>query len=258
MRDFAIALIFFTRLPLTIPGEVKGGDVARASRYYPVVGALVGLFVAACYMLAARFFPPLLAATLAAVGSVLFTGAFHEDALGDVADAFGGGATRERKLDIMKDSRQGTYGVLALALALLVRIQAIALIPPAFAIPVLVAAHAVSRVGMVWMLWRIPVARTEGLGAELQHLSWPEALIASGLGLLIALLTLGPTMGAATLLAALVGAGLVTWVSLRNIQGISGDVLGSSQQVGELFALLVAIALATGPLGLAWRAPWWP
>ncbi|MNR89320.1 Cobalamin synthase [compost metagenome] len=255
MRDLSIALVFLTRLPLPLTGEVDGRDIARSSRYYPLVGALVGLFVAACFTLASGPFPPLLAATLAATASTLMTGAFHEDALGDVADAFGGGMTRERKLEIMKDSRQGTYGVLAIVLALLLRIQAYALIPMAHAVPVFVACHALSRVGLVWMLWRLPTARQDGLGADAKSLTWREPLIATALGALLATSLLGYA-GIMAAIATGIAALLVSYVSLRQIGGITGDVLGSSQQVGELFALLGLIALCSS--GLPWVAPWLP
>lgn len=238
MRDLAIAFVFFTRLPIRVDGDVSAADIARASRYYPLVGLAVGLWIGLVYATMGFFFPPLLAATLAALAGAIATGAFHEDALGDVADGFGGGFTRERKLEIMKDSRHGTYGVLAMVFALLLRVQAIAMLPLGLAVAAVAASHALSRTGIVWMLWRLPVARAEGLGADAHRLSWREPVMASILGLAIALTLVGPIWAAAAGLAAVLATLVVSKVSMRQVQGITGDVLGSAQQVAELFALL--------------------
>jgi len=254
IRDLAVAITFFTRLPWPIQGDVGPADISRSSRYYPIVGLLVGLAVALVYRLSLVFVPPLLAATLAVVASIVVTGGFHEDALADVADGFGGGYTRERKLEIMKDSRLGTYGTLAALLALLVRIQAIATLSPDQAIPALMAVHALSRIGIVWMLRLLPVARREGLGADAHRLSWVEPIMASLLGMGIGWLTLG-VQAWLPLAAVALGTVLISRLSMDHIGGITGDVLGSAQQVGELFALLALAAMATHP---EWGAltPW--
>ncbi|MBM3274332.1 MAG: adenosylcobinamide-GDP ribazoletransferase, partial [Candidatus Sericytochromatia bacterium] len=265
-------------------------DLSRATAHFPLVGAAVGLFIGICFVLAGQLFPPMLAATLAATAGVLLTGAFHEDALGDVADGFGGGFTVERKLAIMKDSRQGTYGVLAIVLAMLVRIQAIALLPAAVAIQVLVATHALSRVGPVFLLRLLPTVRPEGIGASAAGLSWREPLAAASFGLgagALSLLAAGPSGPAVNQLAAAAiatirghapsvavsvasgplafppslwlpawvtalllataaaaaGTLLVGYLARSQIGGITGDVLGTCQQVCELLALLAIVLL---------------
>jgi adenosylcobinamide-GDP ribazoletransferase len=254
----AVATIFLTRLPLRLEGTVTAADIAAASRYYPLVGAGVGLAVGGMYVLASGFFPPLLAATLAALGGAVVTGAFHEDALGDVADAFGGGMTVVRKLEIMKDSRLGTYGVLALVGALLVRVQAIALLPLELALPALVAVHAASRAGIVGMLWRSPRARTEGLGADTVGLTWREPAVALGLAAGLAALCLEPITAACTVALALGVAACVDGYARGQVGGVTGDVLGASQQLGELVLLLALGALlATQPAALL-LGPAWP
>lgn len=251
LRLVAVATIFLTRIPLRLAGTITPGDIARASRYYPLVGAGVGAAVAGLYGLGLAFFPPLLAATLAALGGAVITGAFHEDALGDVADAFGGGMTVERKLAIMKDSRLGTYGVLALVGALLVRIQALALLPWPLALPVLVAVHAASRAGIVAMLWRSPRARTEGLGADTLGLTAREPGVAGALSAGVACTLLGPAAGLITLAVAGLVALAVDRHARGQVGGVTGDVLGASQQLGELAALLALSAwLVADPAAL--------
>lgn len=251
VRLMAVAVIFLTRVPVRVAGTITPADIARASRYYPLVGVGVGACLGGMYTAASAFFPPLLAATLTALGGAVLTGAFHEDALGDVADAFGGGMTVARKLEIMKDSRLGTYGVLALVGALLVRVQALAALPLALAVPVLVAVHAASRAGIVAMLWRSPRARTEGLGADTVGLTRREPAVAFGLAGLVALAALGPGAGLAVLIASGLCALGVDRYARAQVGGVTGDVLGASQQVGELVALLLLLAwLAADPAAL--------
>ncbi|MEB3284800.1 MAG: adenosylcobinamide-GDP ribazoletransferase [Candidatus Sericytochromatia bacterium] len=237
-----MAFIFLTRVPVKVSGDIAPADIAAASRYYPLVGAGVGLVLAYLLLLALQFFPPLLAATLAALGAAVLTGAFHEDALGDVADAFGGGFTVARKLEIMKDSRLGTYGVLALVGAFLVRIQTLALLPTGLLLGALVAVHAASRLGIVFMLWRSPRARTEGLGADTAGLSWREPLIATLLALGAAFFGVGWELGLLVLAAAALASWGVAAYARAQVGGVTGDVLGAAQQVAELVALLVLIA----------------
>ncbi len=243
LRDVAIATIFLTRIPVRIPGEVTGQDIARASRHYPLIGGGVGAILGGGAWLAMQVFPPVLAATLACVLGLMLTGAFHEDALADVADGFGGGFTVERKLTIMKDSLHGTYGVLALVMAMLVRVQAIALLAPRVVLPALVVTHALSRVGPVWLMRLLPVARAEGLGAEASRIGWIEPVIAAAVATALAVISLGPGLAAFALLTAALSSLFVGWLSLRQVGGITGDVLGTAQQLSELGILLVIGAL---------------
>ena len=113
--ELRTGLAFLTRLPLPMAAETSGAEVARASWTFPVIGAGIGLVAALIYWIAYGFgLYPLVAATLAVAGTMLLTGCLHEDGLADTADGFGGGTTPERKLEIMRDSRLGTYGAAAL------------------------------------------------------------------------------------------------------------------------------------------------
>src|SRR6478752_9236584 len=146
--DLKAAVLFCTRLPIPHAAAITGADLARAGWAFPVAGAIVGLIAAAVYWLAwLAGLPPLPAAGLAIAATLLATGCLHEDGLADVADSFGA-STRERKLEIMRDSKIGTYGVCALFMSLLLRSRALASIAdPALAAPVLVAAHMAGRAG---------------------------------------------------------------------------------------------------------------
>ena len=243
VRDLGVAFVFLTRIPIRIAGDVTGADIARASRHYPVVGACVGAILGAIAWLGMQVFPATLAATLACVAGLLLTGAFHEDALADVADGFGGGFTVERKLAIMKDSLHGTYGVLALLTAMLVRVQAIAWFDSRAVLPALLATHALSRVGPVWLMRLLPVARAEGLGAEAGQVGWAEPLLALLLGTLIAVFALGPTLACFAVPVAAIATMGVGWLTLNQVRGITGDVLGTAQQVSELAVMLLIGAL---------------
>src|ERR671937_717221 len=123
--DIAAALLFSTRLPLPRAAAITGADIARASWALPVAGAVVGLMAAVVYWLArGTGLPPFVAAALTVAATLVAAGCLHEDGLADVADSFGGG-TRGRKLEIMRDSRIGTYGVCALFVSLLLRASAL-------------------------------------------------------------------------------------------------------------------------------------
>ena len=189
---------------------------------------------------------------MAVVGGICLTGAFHEDGLGDTADAFGGGWDRDSTVRILKDPRLGTFGVLAVAASLLLRVAAVAALAPAAALAALPAAHALSRAGAVATMTVLPAAAETGLGAAyVGSLSPRRALagVAAGLAAALALL------GAAAVWAA-VAVALAAWLlgrlAVGRIGGVTGDVLGAIQQLGEILVLLAAVAAVTAG---GWRSP---
>ena len=244
LRDVGDALCFFTRLRVGEPGSSAPLDVDRIAWASPVAGVAVGLIGALVLAFTALLgLPPLLRAGLATAALVAATGALHEDGLADVADGFGGGATRATKLEIMRDSRVGAYGAIALALALILRVGALAaaldggLWPAALSL-MLVAA--LSRAGALTPLALLPPARADGAGAAAGRLDSKALAAAWGSALVIAL-TLGvAALGLAhVLLAALMsGAGALVMVALarRAIGGQTGDVAGAAQQCSEIAA----------------------
>jgi adenosylcobinamide-GDP ribazoletransferase len=240
--DFKTAVAFLTRLPMPHPDGAMPQNFVRAHRVFPVVGALIGAFVGLlCLGLRSIGVPDYAAAALALGGSALLTGALHEDGLADVIDGFGGGRTLESKLEIMRDSRLGTYGAMALLVSFAAKLSALAAIPDGDVVPALIAAHALGRGILPVMSLNLPYARKDGLARNAGQPDAATAIVAAALALLIALLSL--SWGNASLAAVLAGAsGLgVAWLALRQIGGQTGDVLGGAEQVAET-AILVMLA----------------
>jgi adenosylcobinamide-GDP ribazoletransferase len=243
-RDIADALRFFTRLRLSDPGLDAPLDIDRIAWAAPIAGVAVGLIGALILALTALLgLPLLLRAALATVALVATTGALHEDGLADVADGFGGGATRARKLEIMRDSRVGAYGAIAIALALILRVGALAAaLDGGFwrAAISLTLVAALSRAGALAPLALLPPARADGAGAAAGRLDSNALAAAWGSALVIALALGLVALGLAhALLAALMsGAGALGVVAFarRAIGGQTGDVAGAAQQCGEIAA----------------------
>ena len=227
-------------------------DVARSVPWFPVVGGLLGVVGAGTYAAARLALPPFVAATLAVGVVVALTGALHEDGLADTADAFGGWS-REEALRILKDPAHGTYGVVALALSLLLRVGALATLDRWSALAVLPAAYALSRAAAMGLLGTLEPAIEQGLGASYGSIVTGRRVAAAiSVGLLLALTSLGLWALPASLLAAL-GAWIVGRLAIRKIGGITGDVLGAAQQVAEVLVLLLgAAAMTNGWPSLAW------
>jgi adenosylcobinamide-GDP ribazoletransferase len=242
--DLKISMLFSTRLPFRHRAPIAGADVARASWALPLAGALVGALGAAVYWLAhALGLPPAVAAALALTTTLLATGCLHEDGLADTADGFGGGASRERKLEIMRDSRIGSYGACALIMSLLLRVTALAsLADPGLVAPVLIAAHASARATMPALVLLLPQARTDGLAADAGPPPRPSVIVAGILAAIALLLGLGPVTAIIALALLLAAIGFIARLSLRQIGGQTGDVLGALEQLGEVLVLLTALA----------------
>jgi adenosylcobinamide-GDP ribazoletransferase len=249
--DLRTSLAFCTRLPLAGKGAAPGaGEVASASWAFPVAGALVGGAGGLAYWLAFRIgLPPGPAAVLALAATLALTGCLHEDGLADTADGFGSGGSRERQLAIMRDSRIGTYGACALVMSLLLRWSALAAVAdPVHVLLALVAAHAAARGALPVFMRVIPAARPDGLSAAAGRPSMQSAVTAPILGALALGLAFNPAAGVVG--AALLGAAgaAIGRLTLRQIGGQTGDVLGALEQVGEIIVLLLAAVLArTGP-----------
>lgn len=246
--ELSVCVIFLTRMPLRAPKTIVRGEVSRALWAAPVVGSAIGAFGAAVYWLThILHVPDFSAATLAIAATVAATGALHEDGLADVADGFGGGATRERKLEIMRDSRIGTYGVCALVLSFMLRVGALASLgAPALVAIALIAAHAAARAPIPAFMRLIPPARTDGMSADAGEPPRVSAIAAGVLGIAVLMVCLGPVAGLAAALLLACGFTVVAWTCRRQIGGQTGDVLGALEQLGEMVVLLVAAAAAQG------------
>jgi adenosylcobinamide-GDP ribazoletransferase len=243
LDEFAIAAGLLTRFP--IPAEAaEPGAVAAAGWAFPLVGGGIGALCAAAFFAGGVIGLPAGPAALLAVGAgIAATGALHEDGLADTADGFGGGANRDDKLAIMRDSRHGTYGILALVLSVGLRAASIAAIgDPVFVGLALIAAHTTARATLPLAMRLLRPARTDGLGAAAGRPSRAVAAVAALFGAAIALATLGPLTGAVALFLASGAVALAAMLARKQIGGYTGDVLGFFQQIGEIVMLLVAAA----------------
>ena len=248
VADLRMAASFVTILPVASSKPAGDGAVARATWALPLAGLLVGLAGAFVYKVAIRCgLTPNLAALLALVTTALITGALHEDGLADTADRLGGGRTRERKLEIMRDSRIGTYGVCALILSFGLRWSALATIGSPFAVTLaLCAAHAASRAGVPAFMTLVPPARPDGLSASAGAPPGRSVAVAFALGTLALALALGPAKAlVGVILLSLAGLTLAQH-AIRQIGGQTGDILGAFEQLGEILILLVAASFQMG------------
>ncbi len=235
----ACAVQFLTRLPVKVAGFTPEW-INRSARYFPLVGQGVGLACALVLLGAAELWPGWLAALLALLTGVLLTGALHEDGLADTADGLLGGADAAQRLAIMKDSRIGAYGALALGFCIALKLAGLAALTPLHAAIALVAAHGVARAATVVLMHALPYAGFEAsaklstknqppgrgeLALALALAAWPLAFLNAGqvaLGLgICACLTL--CMG---------------WAARRLIGGQRGDTLGAVEQICEAGFLL--------------------
>lgn len=262
LRHYLLAVQFFTRIPVT--GRLAdwvgySPAMLRASAaHFPGIGWLAALLAAGVYgglhwALAPNPFAPAVAAVLSTVSTVLMTGGFHEDGLADVADGLGGSAQRERALDIMKDSRIGAFGAMALVLALLSKLSLLALLGAhslVVALSALVGAHVLSRLWPLFIVRSLPhvgdTARSKSKpladqisgGALATAVAWcfvPLALVWHAQSAIFLI--------AAAILSAAAAAWMGRWFA-RRLQGFTGDCLGATQQVSEIgFYLGAALAL---------------
>ena len=264
IRHYLLAVQFFTRIPIS--GRLAGWvgfspAMLRASTgHFPGVGVLVGAVAAGVYggltlLLPQTTFTPLVAAVLSTVATVLLTGGFHEDGLADVADGLGGGYDQARALEIMKDSRIGAFGAMALSLALLCKVSLVALlggteIELLTLCSALFAAHVVSRTLPLLLIAWLPhvgdsaASKSKPLADQIS----PNSLLTAFLWCFMALALVLYTQEATDLIVAC-GLSFVTllWMHRlfkRRLQGFTGDCLGCAQQVCEIaFYLGLAIAL---------------
>ncbi|HEY3918575.1 MAG TPA: adenosylcobinamide-GDP ribazoletransferase [Stellaceae bacterium] len=243
--EFLAASAFLTRLPLaSAPVDAATPSLAAAAWAFPLVGLVVGVIGGVAYVVALGLHLPAFAAALIAVAATtLATGGLHEDGLADTADGFGGGATTEDKLAIMRDSRIGAYGVLALIFSVALRAIAIADIATRWhVLGALVAAHALGRGVLPAALRWLAPARSDGLGAAAGQPEQTATLIALGIALVLAVIGTGLRAGLSAAIAGAVVAAAIGYLARRQIGGQTGDVLGAIEQGAETAALLAAAA----------------
>ena len=241
-HDIPAAAGLLTRVPVRVNTDLAMQRGARAAWAYPIVGlkiavALIGLGMIAQW---AGIAPQIVAGLMLAT-SVILTGAMHEDGLADSADGLWGGWTKDKRLAIMKDSRTGAYGVLALILGLLLRWSALtAILQTDHWMAALIATAMLSRAAMVAIMTGLPNARDTGLSQSVGRPTPATAWLAIGVATLGAAVTLGLTAGTLLIVAAVITS-LWAGIAHQKIGGQTGDILGATQQLTEI-ALLITLA----------------
>lgn len=246
MRSARVAWAFLTRLPgghHPAPGE----SLAGALPWFPAVGAVIGALTGLVFLGLSEITSATIAAVAAVAAGAVVTGGFHEDGLADTADSFGG-YDRERRLEIMRDSRLGTFGTLALTLGVLTKVVALSGFDGPDGLLALVAAHAVARAGALVTMRIGPEARPDGLAAAAADV--PASALIVALLLVVGSAAIGPgfLVAGAAVLALAVGGALL---GRRHLGGTTGDLLGAVEQVGEIAILTILVELG-GIEGWLW------
>jgi adenosylcobinamide-GDP ribazoletransferase len=249
-----LALSFFTRIPVRLPEVVKPEMLHQASRYFALIGLFIGVITASILVLLASFLPISLAVLISMAVSLLLTGAFHEDGWADVWDGFGGGWTVKQKLNIMKDSRLGTYGAASLFFILMIKYQSLVLLSshssnPLLALSVaLIIAHTLSRAVSTSLIFSMAYVSEDAQSKVkplAQHLSLKGLLIL----LITAALVIFSLLPALHCLALIGGLWvmrllLIFWFN-RQLGGFTGDCLGAAQQILEVAVYIILLVLAS-------------
>ena len=246
--SFLLAVQFLTRLPVPAHNIYSPARMAASVGYYPIVGVLVGGASAIVFAAADAVFPQALAVVLAIAAGLLLTGAFHEDGLADTFDGVGGGSTRDKTLDIMRDSRLGTYGTLALIITLAAKAGALAALSPTLVIAAFIAGHGLSRLSSVFVIATSRYVRDDGAGKPaadgVSALSLAIALGTGALMLAVWCVFYAPTALAWAVTGLIVGHVLMRLFFERKLGGYTGDTLGAVQQASEIGFYLGLVAWA--------------
>lgn len=243
------AVMFLTRLPT---GRWNSGEptvLSSATRYFPLVGLVIGLLLSMLYVLLNPVMPPAVVLVLMLITAVLITGALHEDGLADVADSAGAFGVA-RKLEVMRDSRIGTYGALALILLVALKFSvlwSLSLHATSLVAVTLISAHVLARWSSCWLMYRLPYARADAANRVVADgMNCERLLFATGVSivcLLPVVLLTGPRvlllLPLAWLVASLCGLAFRRWYG-----GITGDCLGAANQVVEVSVMLVVVMVS--------------
>jgi adenosylcobinamide-GDP ribazoletransferase len=245
IEDIAAAMMLLTRIP--VPWRrisQKPPNLSRSAWAYPLVGFIISLIGAFIYAIVAYLnLSPMLAALLAVLAMVLTTGAFHEDGLADMADGIGGGMTKDKKLEIMRDSRVGTYGAVALILSIMIRVETLDTFSYMAAILAIISAAPLSRAMIVLALYLLPPAREKGLGTVAGEPPRAAMIAALIIGIIPLILLWSPISILLAVMASIIALILVSRIAMKSVDGYTGDILGAIQQVSEA-AIMIALLIA--------------
>ena len=246
LKTLILAIQFLTRIPTPFEIDYTPDRLNSASRYYPIVGAIIGSVAALAFFLASLALPTIVAVLIATAATALLTGAFHEDGLADTFDGISGAYDRARSLVIMTDSRIGTFGALALIIVISTKVAALSsLADTTTIITALIAAHIISRTSIVIVQATSTYARETGIaGPQDQPFKPINAIIVAAIAIItiIALfLVVSPTAALLATAGAIIGHILIRLYFQSKLKGHTGDTLGATQQITEL-AIYIAFA----------------
>jgi adenosylcobinamide-GDP ribazoletransferase len=248
-REFLNALRFMTIFPVPSSDTENAPDwLSRCAKYFPAVGICVGLVSSAVLLLAGAVWDPVIAALLAVAVSIVVTGALHEDGLADTADGFGGGWSVEKRLAIMKDSRIGAYGALALMFGIALRVTALADMPLWSGAASLIAAHAAARITPAFVMKALPYAG-DTAAMKVSYIDapvsandvWFALIVVAGASVPLTFVSISSVISG-LLLGTLLAAAVALWAR-KLIDGYTGDVLGAIEQMFEIGFLLGVAAV---------------
>jgi adenosylcobinamide-GDP ribazoletransferase len=243
-RSPLAAAAFLTRLPVPGRNDFTIDDLARAQQWFPVVGLAIGAVLLVVDRIANRALPDPTVDMLVVVTLIVITGAMHLDGLADAADGLFGGATPERRLQIMHDVHAGTYAIVAIVSVLALKWSGLIAIPASVRVEALLLVPCLARFAMVLAIALFPYARDSGMGDRFREHSWPGPVsIAGAIALFAAIILLGPG-GIALVLFAGACAALFGLLCMRLVGGMTGDLYGATVELTEaaLFLFLAAMA----------------
>jgi adenosylcobinamide-GDP ribazoletransferase len=247
LQLFFTALMFITRIPVPKWVGYSEDNLNKCNRYFPLVGIIVGGSGALIYWLASFIFPVHISVLLSMITTILITGGFHEDGFADVCDGFGGGWTKEKILEIMKDSRVGAFGMIGTILLLMLKFFAISALPSYLIAPSLIAAHSISRTYAVSSMYTLPYVREDELSKSkpvTKNLHIIDLWIAITIGL-VTLVIFQNTWVYLTIIPLTISKFWLDIYFKKWIGGYVGDCLGTIQQVTEVVFYLSLIALGS-------------
>jgi adenosylcobinamide-GDP ribazoletransferase len=249
INDIKVAFAFLTRIPINHKPEIS---IQRSAVWFPLVGWVIGGVTGLLFYFLSQGIPALPAAAITILFSTLVTGGFHQDGLADTFDGLVGGWNTEDRLRILKDSRHGTYGVLSIALQLIVQVSLLSTLSPKVGALAIITAHTLGRLVTIYFMLAPAVPSHEGMGATYSRAVGARDVLASTL-LTVALLLglIGAHLFIAAAIVAFIGFGFLVYVK-KKIGGVLGDVLGASEQIAESIILLYFVVIATHSIWLPW------
>ncbi|HIF43233.1 MAG TPA: adenosylcobinamide-GDP ribazoletransferase [Dehalococcoidia bacterium] len=247
LTPLRLAVTFLTIFPLARNLNWEPSDVSNSRAFYPAVGLLMGLLLVGVEEGSSQLFSAPMTAAFLVAAMVIITRAFHLDGLMDICDGVFGGFTPERRLEIMKDSRVGAFGVAGGVVVLLLKYAAfvtLLTIPEPGKVWALLLFPAISRWTMVVLLGAFPYVRTHGLGSPFHGSGIKVSTAIAGISILSAAILLGGFAGLGLLIGAMVMAWIMGWGMAKSLGGLTGDAYGATNEIIEMTVIIVATALA--------------